>query len=68
MNSIDLEFILVLLILISLILILINKKNIGSNSNFFCWVVLQAKSFFPILIIVLFLRSFVAEPFRIPSG
>ena len=48
MNSIDLEFILVLLILISLILILINKKNIGSNSNFFCWVVLQAKSFFPI--------------------
>ena len=68
MNSIDLEFILVLLILISLILILINKKNIGRNSNFFCWVVLQAKSFFPILIIVLFLRSFVAEPFRIPSG
>jgi len=27
-----------------------------------------AKSFFPVLIIVLILRSFIAEPFRIPSG
>ncbi len=27
-----------------------------------------AKSFFPIFLIVLILRSFVAEPFRIPSG
>jgi signal peptidase I len=68
MNSIDLEFILVLLILISFILILINKKSIGRSNNLVRWLVLQAKSFFPILIIVLFLRSFAAEPFRIPSG
>ncbi|MCK5903328.1 MAG: signal peptidase I [Cocleimonas sp.] len=27
-----------------------------------------ARSFFPVLLIVVFLRSFVAEPFRIPSG
>jgi len=32
------------------------------------WYVEYSKSFFPVLIIVLVLRSFVAEPFRIPSG
>lgn len=31
-------------------------------------VVEYARSFFPIILIVLVLRSFVAEPFRIPSG
>lgn len=32
------------------------------------WYVEYSKSFFPVLFIVLILRSFVAEPFRIPSG
>ena len=32
------------------------------------WVVETARSFFPVLAIVLVLRTFVAEPFRIPSG
>jgi signal peptidase I len=32
------------------------------------WYVEYSKSFFPILLIVLLLRAFVAEPFRIPSG
>lgn len=32
------------------------------------WYVDYSRSFFPVLLIVLILRSFVAEPFRIPSG
>ena len=32
------------------------------------WYVEYSRSFFPVLLIVLLLRSFVAEPFRIPSG
>lgn len=32
------------------------------------WYVEYAKSFFPVLFVVLVLRSFVIEPFRIPSG
>ena len=32
------------------------------------WYVDYSRSFFPVLIIVLILRSFIAEPFRIPSG
>ncbi|MGF1547402.1 MAG: signal peptidase I [Thiotrichales bacterium] len=32
------------------------------------WFVEYSKSFFPVLVIVLLLRAFVAEPFRIPSG
>src|SRR5690349_5471248 len=32
------------------------------------WWIEYARSFFPILLIVFILRSFLAEPFRIPSG
>ena len=32
------------------------------------WLVEYARSFFPVVLIVLLLRSFLAEPFRIPSG
>ncbi|OBS10403.1 signal peptidase I [Acidihalobacter prosperus] len=32
------------------------------------WYVEYSRSFFPVLLAVLLLRSFVAEPFRIPSG
>tara|TARA_B100001248_G_scaffold70983_1_gene50233 strand:+ start:133 stop:894 length:762 start_codon:yes stop_codon:yes gene_type:complete len=68
MNSIDLEFILVLLIIISFFLILLDKTNIIIKYKFLGWLNKQGKSFLPILLIVLFLRSFLAEPFRIPSG
>jgi signal peptidase I len=32
------------------------------------WIVDFSRSFFPVIFVVLFLRSFIAEPFRIPSG
>ncbi len=32
------------------------------------WYVEYSRSFFPIIVIVLILRSFIVEPFRIPSG
>ncbi|MFK3647302.1 signal peptidase I [Lysobacter enzymogenes] len=32
------------------------------------WIVDYAKSFFPVLLLVLLLRTFLAEPFRIPSN
>ncbi len=40
------------------------KKNVAKSSQ----IVEYARSFFPILLLVLLLRSFLAEPFRIPSG
>ena len=68
MNSIDLEFILVFLIIISFLLIIFNRTNSNIDNKFINWLIYQSKSFLPILLIVLFLRSFLAEPFRIPSG
>lgn len=40
------------------------KKNIAHPSK----IIEYARSFFPVLLLVLCLRSFLAEPFRIPSG
>ncbi len=40
----------------------------GSNTHPVPWYVEYSRSFFPVILIVLLLRSFVVEPFRIPSG
>lgn len=45
-----------------------HKVQTSSNEYREPWFLELSKSFFPILLIVLVLRSFVAEPFRIPSG
>ncbi len=42
------------------------KQSIkGKKQN---WIIEYSKSFFPVLILVLFLRTFLVEPFRIPTG
>lgn len=68
----DLELILLLATVISGIIVWLNKAyweaKRAQKRRAEPWYVDQAKSFFPILIIVLILRSFIAEPFRIPSG
>ncbi len=44
------------------------QGSLGSEAVKEPWYVEYSKSFFPVLLLVLILRSFVAEPFRIPSG
>lgn len=43
-------------------------KKISSNSSFMANAIEQIGSFFPVLIFVLTIRTFVFEPFRIPSS
>jgi signal peptidase I len=44
---------------------LLSRKKTTGNEPL---IVEYARSFFPVLLVVIILRSFVAEPFRIPSG
>lgn len=41
------------------------RRPAGSNDP---WWVEYSKSFFPVILVVFFLRSFLVEPFKIPSG
>jgi signal peptidase I len=45
--------------------VLANKRGLGATDP---WWVEYAKSFFPVILIVFCIRSFIAEPFKIPSG
>ncbi|CAA6818166.1 MAG: Signal peptidase I (EC [uncultured Thiotrichaceae bacterium] len=67
----DLEFWLVFVTLTSGLIWFIywglNRKK-GIDKDNLPIVIEYARSFFPVLLLVVFLRSFLVEPFRIPSG
>lgn len=78
--NLDFSTILVLLVLISGVIwaldamILVPRRRAGGNRNgqapsgLMARIADYARSFFPVFLAVLLLRSFLAEPFRIPSG
>ncbi|MEE9326621.1 MAG: signal peptidase I [Cocleimonas sp.] len=73
-DKINLELVLVILTFITGLIVFFNwllkrkRKGINSQKETGSLIVDYAKSFFPVLLIVITIRSFVAEPFRIPSG
>tara|TARA_B100001123_G_scaffold149311_1_gene172876 strand:- start:86 stop:907 length:822 start_codon:yes stop_codon:yes gene_type:complete len=44
------------------------KETIGTHSSRAGIVIEYARAFFPVILVVFVLRSFIVEPFRIPSG
>ena len=45
-----------------------DNESIGSGSRVAGIVIEYARAFFPVILVVFVLRSFIVEPFRIPSG
>jgi len=70
----NLALILVVLTLLTGVIIAVDKFTLrrngegGSRSAVWAILVEYSRSFFPVLLFVLVIRSFVFEPFRIPSG
>jgi signal peptidase I len=58
--------ILVITGLIWLLDILVLRKSRGNAED--PWYVEYSKSFFPVILLVFMIRSFLVEPFKIPSG
>jgi signal peptidase I len=63
-------FMVVILVITGLIwlmdILLLRKKRAAGQED--PWYVEYAKSFFPVILLVFVLRSFLVEPFKIPSG
>lgn len=71
--SIDLALILVVLTAFSGVVVAFNRfyyarAGAASDNGFIAIVIEYSRSFFPVLLFVLVIRSFIFEPFRIPSG
>ncbi|MBT6208786.1 MAG: signal peptidase I [Woeseia sp.] len=71
--SIDLALILVVLTAFSAVVVAFNRfyyarAGADSDNTFLDTVIEYSRSFFPVLLFVLVIRSFIFEPFRIPSG
>jgi signal peptidase I len=68
----DFPLLLTLLVLVSGILVLLDKiylaKRRKSAKKGMPWYMEYARSFFPILLIVLLIRSFIVQPYRVPTG
>ncbi len=66
----DFALILFLLLLVTGGIWLLDRFVLAGNRGGMAepWWVEYAKSFFPVILIVFFIRSFLAEPFKIPSG
>jgi len=45
-----------------------SKETVGTDSRTTGIVIEYARAFFPVILVVFVLRSFIVEPFRIPSG
>ena len=56
------------IVLIDIVILKFRRPDIARSPGSRPWIVSQARSLFPVILIVLVGRSFLVEPFRIPSA